>query len=261
MGRKGEKKKRAPMGLGRWIVLVICAIVFAGCLGYLGLYVKDKLTAQGTYEELKTIAEDGGTDNRNLSQLWGMNNDFVGWLTVDGTKIDYPVMQTPDDPEYYLHNDFRREYSESGTPFLDANSVVRGKDKTWNWFIYGHNMKFGTMFHDLLKYDEKEFWEEHRYFTFDVYYPEKEKIDYGKYEIVAACYSRIYPKSSEVFKFYTYAGYDDEETFNEFIHGIKSECQYDTGIVPEYGDQLITLSTCAYHTTEGRFYIVGRRIE
>lgn len=251
MGKR-EKKKKKPLGLGRWIVLIICAIVFCGCGAYLGLYAKDKVQADHGLKKLK--AEEGV----DFEGLYAKNHDFIGWVCVDGTKIDYPVMQTKEDPEFYLHRDFDKEWSESGTPFLDASAEV-SPEPTWDWLIYGHNMKFGTMFHDLLEYASVDFWKEHSTFTFDVYSPETGVIE-GEFEIFAAARSKIREKGSNAFKYYQYSGYTDEETFNEFVAGVRSEALYDTGITPQYGDQLVTLSTCAYHTDNGRFYIVGRKI-
>ena len=264
MGKEKVKKKRAPLGLGSWIVLLICGIVFCGSAAYLGLYAKDKIESENDFENLWTEVEDMG-----LEGVYLKNNDTVGWIEIEGTKINYPVMQTPEDPEYYLRRNFEKAYSESGTPFLDSTSRIgkgagsyREGEGTWNWLIYGHNMKFGTMFHDLLEYDSRDFWEKHSTFTFrDIVSAGEGKVvtEAGEYEIVAACRSRIREKDSKEFKYYQYSGCMEEKTFNEFVAGIKKESLYDTGIEPEYGDQLVTVSTCAYHTEEGRFYIVGRK--
>lgn len=258
-------KSKGSGSLISWILIVICAIVFCGSAAHLLLYAKDKLDSE---KDFKKIRE----SSRDLSELYAQNNDLVGWIQIKDTKIDYPVMQTPDDPEFYLHRDFKGEYSASGTPFLDGVSAVKPRDAvingeqyhldtTWNWLIYGHNMKFGTMFHDLQEYDSQEFWENHKTFTFDVYDPETGKTDNGVYEIFAASRSQIRTEDSEAFKYYQYAGYSDEETFYEYINGVMAESSYDTGIEPQFGDQLVTLSTCAYHTNEGRMYIVGRRVK
>ena len=252
---------RKPLGLVRWILIVICLIVFCGSAAHLLLYAKDKMDAEKDFSQLR--------DARDLSELYAQNNDLVGWINVPDTKIDYPVMQTVDDPEFYLHMDFDKEYSASGTPFLDAASVVLPRtdadgnllDVTWNWLIYGHNMKFGTMFHDLQEYDSQEFWDKHRTFTFDVYDPATGNTYRGEYEIFAVSRSQIRAEDSDAFAYYQYAGCVDEESFNEYVAGVKAESSYDTGITPQYGDQIVTLSTCAYHTDEGRFYIAGRRLE
>jgi len=111
-----------------WILIVICMIVFCGSAAYLLLYGQNKISAEKEFNQMRKSF-------RDLSGLYAQNSDLVGWIRVDGTRIDYPVMQTPDNPEYYLHRDFNKEYSDSGTPFLDANSRIGG---TWNWIIYGH---------------------------------------------------------------------------------------------------------------------------
>ena len=261
MESKGNKKKKS-FGLVRWILIIICAIVICGSGAYLLSYVKEMQGAENAFDQLRERP-------RDLSALYAQNNDLIGWIEVNGTRIDYPVMQTPDDPEFYLHRDFEGNYSASGTPFLDANSVVFPRTSadgyainvTWNWLIYGHNMNFGTMFHDLQEYDSVEFWQEHPTFTFDVYNPSTGVTDNAEYEIFAVSRSKIQTSDSDAFAYYLYAGYTDEETFNEYIAGVKAESSYDTGIVPQFGDQLVTLSTCAYHVDEGRFYICGRRIK
>lgn len=250
-------------GLGRWVLIFLCAIIFCGSAGYLLLYGQDKMSSE---REFRKISE----SSRDLSAPYVQNSDLVGWIRIEGTKIDYPVMQTPGDPEHYLHRDFNKKYSDSGTPFLDAGSVALPRpaadgaatlDVTWNWLIYGHNMKFGTMFHDLLKYESQEFREKHQTFTFDVFHPETGVTDCGEYEIFAVCRTKIHAEESNAFSYYRYAGCTDEETFHEYAAGVKSESIYDTGIMPHFGDQLVTLSTCTYHVNEGRFYMVGRRIQ
>ena len=101
MGKDKTKRKRASLGIGSWIVLLICGIVFCGSAAYLGLYAKDKVESENDFEDLWTKAEDMG-----LEGVYWQNNDTVGWINIPGTKINYPVMQTPEDPEYYLRRNF-----------------------------------------------------------------------------------------------------------------------------------------------------------
>lgn len=238
-----------------YLLIALCLIVFCGSAAYLFLYSKDKVKAENEFHQIRENTYD-------LTQLYEKNSDLIGWIRIEGTGIDYPVMQTPDDPEYYLYRDFNKEYSASGTPFMDAACIAVKQQSpiTWNWIIYGHNMKFGTMFHDLQKYDSKEFWEKHRNFSFDVYDPMTGITYHGEYQIFAARRSRIRAEDSAAFSYYRYAGYSDEQTFSEYVEGLKNESIYDTDITPSFGEQLVTLSTCAYHTSGGRFYIVGRRV-
>jgi sortase B len=103
---------------------------------------------------------------------------MVGWIAIDGTGINYPVMQTLDNPEFYLKHNFEKEPSNYGVPFVDAKcDVLYPGDNT---LVYGHHMKNGTMFSPLENYKSKTFWQEHRYIRFDTL------AGFGTYEIIAA---------------------------------------------------------------------------
>lgn len=250
------------MGLVRKIILIICIIVFLGAAGTLLNYFLTGMREQQALEDLanmKTAREDMETDKGTIIgkyvDLYLKNGDIIGWIQIEDTKINYPVMWTPNDPEYYLRRNFDKKHASSGTPFMDASSDIFVP--TSNFFIYGHNMKNGTMFHDLLEFDDEEFYEGHKTFKFDTIY----KGGQGTYEIVAAGYSRIYPQESREFKYYQYAGITSREEFNEFVDGVKRLSLYDTGVEPEYGDQLVTLSTCTNDDEDGRFFVVGRRTD
>lgn len=250
------------MSLGRKIVFVLCLIVFVGSAGMLLNYFLTGMREQSSLEDLaklKTEREDMKTDKGTVIgkyvDLYEANSDIIGWITVDGTKIDYPVMQTQDDPEFYLRRNFQKEHATAGVPFMDASSDIFVP--TSNFLIYGHNMKNGTMFHDMLKYKDKSFYQEHKTFRFDTIY----KGGQGTYEIIAAGYSKTYPEDSDAFKYYQYAGITSRSDFNEYLKGVKELSEYNTGVSAEYGDQLVTLSTCAYHEKNGRFFIVGKRTD
>ncbi len=260
MGKKNRNKK--PMGIGSKILLIICLIVFCGSGFYLADYFLKAWKAQDQFAELKDlnteekdILTDKGTIIGKYAALYKQNQDIIGWVKIDGTRIDYPVMQTQDDPEFYLHRDFKKEYSESGTPFMDANSDIF--IPTCNWVVYGHHMRSGIMFHDLVKYDSEEFYRKHPTFKFDTIY----KGGQGTYQVIAACYSQIYPEDSNEFKYYQYAHITTREEFEEYVNGVKSIACYETGETAEYGDQLVTLSTCAYQTDDGRFFVVAKRTD
>ena len=98
------------------------------------------------------------TQKRNLAPIMEQNGDCVGWLYIEGTAVDYPVMHTPNQPQKYLRKNFHGEYSVSGVPFLDHRCSLDSTDL----IIYGHNMKNGTMFADLKKYLDDDFLEGHR---------------------------------------------------------------------------------------------------
>lgn len=183
--------------------------------------------------------------------LYEVNTDFFGWLYIKGTNIDYPVMYSPDRPEYYLNHAFDGTYSDSGVPFIDGGCSADGN----YYLIYGHHMKNKTMFGQLPEYANKSYYEEHPIIRFDTLYEQR------NYQVIAVFYSRIYGKTeTNVFLYYEYADLSDEEVFDEYIRQVHAAAIYDTGFTAEYGDELLALSTCNYHTTDGRFVVVAKRI-
>ena len=175
---------------------------------------------------------------------------LYGWITIEGTKVNYPVMYTPQDPEYYLRRAFDGTETESGTPFLDSACSEEGN----LYVIYGHRMKNRTMFGSLPFYEKKKYWEEHPYIYFDTLYEQ------GTYEVVAAFYSKIYEDGEKGFRYYNYKDLSDEEVFAAFREGVEESAMYETDEVLEYGDQVLLLSTCSYHTEEGRFVVVAKKL-
>lgn len=116
--------------------------------------------AEPTVTAAQTESEpaEQSTVERNIQALITENADCIGWLSIDGTNISYPVMHTPSDPQKYLRRNFYGKYSQSGVPFLDG----RCSTDSGNLIIYGHNMKNGTMFSDLKKYLNTDFLNSHR---------------------------------------------------------------------------------------------------
>lgn len=182
--------------------------------------------------------------------VYRMNEDMFGWLSIDGTDFNYPVMHTPEDGEYYLRRGFDQNYSRSGVPFLDADCETG----LGNYLIYGHNMNNGTMFAKLLSYQDQSYWKVHPVISFDTLYEE------GDYEVIAAFYSRVFYKyETNVFRYYDYHDLTDPEVFQEYVDQVKMMSIYDTGIDAEYGDELLTLITCSYGSKNERFVVVARK--
>lgn len=184
------------------------------------------------------------------AELYEKNGDFFGWIKIDNTPINYPVMHTPEDPQYYLRRAFDKSSSQSGTVFMDGACF----EGCGNYIIYGHHMKNETMFGTLPNYAEKDYWEEHRIINFDTVY------EHGEYEVIAAFFGVVLAENEPGFRYYRYKDLTDPEIFEEYMDQLKTVAVYDTGITAEYGDELITLSTCSYHTTDGRFVVVAKKI-
>ena len=177
------------------------------------------------------------------------NSDFVGWVNIDGTNINYPVMQTIDNPNFYLKRGFEKQYSNYGVPYVQENCALGISD---NVVIYGHHMNNGSMFADLCKYEREDFYKEHPTIHFDTL------SSLGEYEIVAVFKTVAY--SEDGFKYYHFVDAEDETAFDAFISQCKALALYDTGVSAKYGDKLLTLSTCEYSCTNGRMVVVAKLI-
>ena len=184
------------------------------------------------------------------SALYKQNADIAGWVRIDGTTIDYPVMYTGDN--FYLSHGFDKEESKSGVPFIDKRCSV--KPTGTNTIVYGHHMKNGTMFAGLMGYEDEDYYKGHTVIHFDTLYEQQE------YEIIAVFKSQIYRKSDTAFKHYNFLSAGNEAEFDAYMKGIKALALYDTGITASYGDALLTLVTCAYHTENGQLVVVAKRV-
>ncbi|WP_313804129.1 class B sortase [Cytobacillus sp.] len=185
-----------------------------------------------------------------FQELYKRNPDIVGWLKIDDTRIDYPIMQNQQDAQYYLNHDFDKERNKNGLPFLDEYSHIDHSDIL---LIHGHHMNSGAMFADLMKYKKESYYMEHPTFQFSTLYEKEE------YEIVAVILSKVYRKTDEVFKYYQISQVDTSAEFNSYIENIQKLALYDTGVTAQYGDKLIVLSTCEYSTKNGRLAVVARK--
>ena len=186
--------------------------------------------------------------NRNL---YLENADMVGWIQIEGTSIDYPVMQTPADPNYYLKHDFEKRYTDYGCPFMQADcDALRPSD---NLIIYGHNMKDGSMFADLTKYRSKDFWQAHKTVWFDT------AAGGCSYEIFAVIHTTVQADAAAAFPFYRFVNAASSEEFADYVSACKVRALYDTGISAEYGDKLLTLSTCDNITDNGRLLVIAKQ--
>lgn len=202
---------------------------------------------QSTQQEIASQSSVQPT-SRNL---YLENADMVGWIQIEGTSIDYPVMQTPADPNYYLKHDFEKNHTDYGCPFMQADcNVLCPSD---NLIIYGHNMKDGSMFADLAKYRSKDFWQSHKTVWFDT------ALGSGAYEIFAVIHTTVQADATDAFPFYRFVDAASPEDFAAYVSACKARALYDTGIFAEYGDRLLTLSTCDNITDDGRLLVIANK--
>jgi len=198
-----------------------------------------------TEEEL--LAQQAALAHEKYGALFEQNQDFIGWISIDGTNINYPVMQTPTNPDYYLKHSFEKTWSDYGVPYIEESCIMGISN---NIVIYGHHMKDGSMFADLCNYTDEAFWRDHPVIHFDTL------SSLGEYEVVAVF---KFNTNKEQFKYNEFVTMNEAE-FNEFMENVHARQLYDTGIDAEYGDQLITLSTCEYTYKNGRFVVVAKKV-
>lgn len=253
-----RKKKKKSVLLDILIVILIGVFCFSAYKLISTLVTLHKESSG--FEELRRqikVTDTEGVDGKNddslpdYASLAAQNPDMIGWIYIPGTDKNYPVMYTPDDPEYYLHRNFEKEYSFSGTPFVDGRNQLTDNQI----IVYGHRMSNGSMFHDLLNYEDESWFQQYPTFRFDSITEKRE------YQIIAVVRSKIYSDEEDVFKYYDYAGNLSQEEFDYYVSMVKSMSMYDTGVTATYGDHLVTLSTCDYYTEDGRLAIVGKLVE
>lgn len=184
--------------------------------------------------------------------IYAENEHLIGWLKIDGTKIDDPVMFTPWYQDYYLNRNMQGKKHVSGTLFISQNAVFYPEN--CNLIIHGHNMANQTRFGSLKRYRHKSYYDTHKIIHFDTL---TEKADYI---VVAAFYARVLYVNEEGFRYYRQDFFDNVQEFEEFEKNIREMSFYDTGVDIEYGDSFITLSTCSYHTESGRFVVVAKKL-
>lgn len=193
------------------------------------------------------------------------NNRVVGHIRIEDTDVDCPILSKLEDYEYYLTHDIDNNESKQGCIILDPDSemgigtkssgYLEGYEPTTNLLIHGHNMRAGTMFGNLEKYAKEDYGLLHKYIYVDTLYEKR------TYELITAFYSKIYPEDSDEFKYYNFNQANTEEEWNYWYNSVMDIALYRTELPLSYGDEIITLSTCAYYTDNGRFAVVAKRIE
>ena len=223
-----------------------------------GYYAKkntEVLTANMSDAALGRIKELKSPQDVALAEVYEKmkkdNPDFAGYLTIEGTDIEYPVMHTPDEPEKYLHKDINGRDSSAGLPFIDAACSISPDSD--NLIIYGHNMKDGSMFGNLEMYGNPDYCAKHPIIRFDT--PDEIR----EYEVMAAFYDRVYYTDENAFRFYDFIDAKDSADYERAVNTFIDKSAYDTGVRAEPGDRLITLVTCSYHEDNGRFVLVARQ--
>lgn len=189
-------------------------------------------------------------------KIYAENEDLVGWLQIEGTNINYPVLQsdTEKESQYYLTHSFAKKKDKNGSLFMDYRNDILDRDT--NLIIYGHNMKSGAMFGSLKEYLDKDFLEKHKKVQFDTIY------EHGTYEVIGAFLSEVSYEDEYTFRYYNFLNAGNESEFEAFrVNVMQLDALKMGGLDAKYGDQLLTLSTCSSYTNEGRMFIIAKKMK
>lgn len=255
------------------VLIVLCVAVFLVSGFFLGRYLLESVQTRNQFDELAQIKDQATEPTEQeesvpaesvevtepeedvpqilpeYAQLYAMNNDLVGWITIEDTVIDYPVLQRREEKDYYLYRDFYGQENIHGCIYVREQCDVFAPSD--NVVIYGHRMKDGSMFRQLLEYEDQSFYEEHSTITFNTLY------ETHTYQIIAVFKTTMDYRG---FAFHHFNDAIDEEQFNDYVRKCMELALYDTGESAVYGDKLITLATCEYSEFAGRMVIVAKRI-
>lgn len=259
---KGDSKGE----LVRKSVFIISILVFLGCMGYLGSKVMNNFEQKDLAIMLQqmvttdnNVPEDW-TFNEKLYGLYEENNDLIGYIQIDGTKVNFPVVQTEKandkgkKGQFYLRKDFYGNYSMYGTPFLDYRCQADPSYQSTNLIIYGHNVyDDGEMFSDLIKYRKLKFYKQHPVIHFDTLYGDKDWL------VVGVILTNAYEKDGPVWDYNNFINASREDT-EEFVSQIAKRTMVVTGVDYNADDKFLTLSTCSYDFTDARVVIIAREV-
>lgn len=254
------------MRQSKWIKLlnVICLIIAIICLLYLGYYYSDRADSKVELPHEEIIEETSAQEpiinepeeeeiieepviQSKYESLYTENSDLCGWINIPDTGIDYPIMCTPEDPQYYLRRNFYKEDSIRGTLFIGKETTIEDKAI----IIYGHMMKDHTMFGDLKKFLDEDFFNSHDSLQINTLYEDKE------FEVIGVFKSWVHEVDEPGYRFYNYYGNPTEEEFNEYKEYLKENYIYSRDLDSlSYEDSIVQLVTCSYHRDNGRLIVV-----
>ncbi len=254
----------------RKLIVILCSLAAAASFGYFGVYYYFMDRTTSTFERWADLKESGPVrpgvslevqteeeteEEREILDeykvLYNKNKSLIGWVKIDDTIIDYPVMQTVNN-EYYLDHNLEQEHDKNGSIFMDTNCDAA--KPSMNLIIYGHHMKSGAMFGSLNKYSKESYYKEHPIIQFDTIYEK------GTYQVMYVFRSRVYNENEIVFKYYQFFDANSAEEFDSYMEEMSALSLYDTGVTASYGDKLLTLSTCDSSEKDGRFVVVAKKV-
>lgn len=245
MEKERKKSSRILIGI---VTAILCVVLL-----YCGYYIirpmwithKNNSINNDISEKYHQDADKSKNFQDRYSALLQVNKELVGWLTIPGTKMDYPVVRTENN-DFYLKHNFERQVSDYGSIFMDFRN--KGDLQSKNNIIYGHNMKDGSMFQELMNYKDEKYFKKHPIIEFNTL---EEPV---KWQIFS-----VYVTDTKFY--YIKTDFKDDADYEDFLKQIKNHSMYDTGVSVSKNDTILTLSTCSYEINDGRLAVQAKRIK
>lgn len=192
-------------------------------------------------------------EDSKFSELSKINSEICGWITVPGTRIDYPVLQgNKNETHFYLDHNYKREKSKYGSIFLDP--ICQLSENPKNCVIYGHHMADGQMFADLMKFSSLDFYKQNPLISFETIYDRN-----AKWKIFSVFKTNTLASQGKIF-YYVVSDFADNNSFLDYVSQIRKRSLLDIPVDVNENDKLITLSTCSYEFQDFRTVVVARRV-
>lgn len=238
------RRKKSKVHKAASNVILFCLIaIFIFSAYNVGKILYNYQKDQSTYKEVTKAAGGEFTGDVDFDALRKINPDVIGWVYLKDTKIDYPIVEAPNNDKY-LNIKFDGEWGNCGTLFADAGS--EDPLHQFSTIVYGHHMKDGTMFNNLKKFKDPEFVKTHP--RFELITPEQ------KYHLEVVAF--LNPRSDSA----VYQPNVRADKRNGYIDMLKSKAEYTTGVDFDRNDKLVLLSTCAYEYKAARYVVVGKLV-
>lgn len=234
---------------GIWQLLAVFTRNAASQQKFESLLTADSAPASAAQSGALTDAEQKAA---RIARLFEQYPDMAGWLSIEDTKLDYPVMHTPDKPNYYLRRDLQGEYDAYGVPYLNEDCNLDNSD---NLVVYGHSIDNGDVFGSLLQYSKIEYFQQHPVIELHT------REGLRQYTVLGAFITDVTPGTGDGFAYNEFVRADSKTAYDAFVSEVRARAYYQTDTPAAYGDQLLTLSTCEYTLPDGRFVVVAVRTE
>ncbi len=244
-----NKKKKKILFYNILIIISVIVLLISGYF-LLKILVIDPRKNENTIDEIQKIyySNDSEADvSFNLENLLQINSDIKGWIKIENTPIDYPVLYS----DFYLYHNYKKEYSKYGSIFIDSICNIDTNPK--NVLLHGHHMNNGSMFAYICKFADLSFYKSTPVFNFDTI---KSK---NKWKIISVFKTNTNPEHGELFPYLT-SNFKSKDSFLEYIYKVKIRSIIDTPVDVNENDELITLSTCSYELKDFRTVVVARKV-